>query len=161
MASRPRRAKVALAVVALALVALGVWRGEAVWLWVMTKRIPWATTINRAGGSHQLRGWQTVKRWSPGTRHGPRIVYYVDSGYRASEATYVDGSVTTQNIWNPDGSVLYQTTYLDANGNYMRKGQKANKSPPWLWGVTDQTEPSMPAWMKDDEKWAKALEEAR
>ncbi len=30
--------------------------------------------------------------------------------------------------------------------------------PPWLWGVTDQTEPTMPAWMKDDEKWAKARE---
>ena len=31
-------------------------------------------------------------------------------------------------------------------------------APPWRWGVTDQTEPTMPAWMKDDAKWQAALD---
>ena len=33
-----------------------------------------------------------------------------------------------------------------------------NRSPPWLWNVTDQTAPSMPAWMKDDEQWQRVLD---
>ena len=35
----PRRAKLVLLVLAVAIVGLGVWRGEAVWMWMSTKRI--------------------------------------------------------------------------------------------------------------------------
>ena len=40
---------------------------------------------------------------------------------------------------------------LSQAGHAVRPDQIAEA--PWLWGVTDQTEPSMPEWMKDDEKW--------
>ena len=51
-------------------------------------------------------------------------------------------------MWKLDGTVVYQR---GADGEKRR-------APPWLWGVTDQTEPTMPAWMKDDEKWQAALD---
>ncbi len=37
----PRRAKLVLLVLAVAIVGLGVWRGEAVYWWVMTERAYW------------------------------------------------------------------------------------------------------------------------
>ena len=64
---------------------------------------------------------------------------------------------------------MYQRTEWSERGKVVRQYRQPGgarfplrqTSPPWLWGVTDQSEPTMPAWMKDDEKWAKALEEAR
>ena len=38
-----------------------------------------------------------------------------------------------------------------------QRKQLKTKSP-WLWGVTDQTAPSMPAWMKDDKQWQATLD---
>ena len=57
----------------------------------------------------------------------------------------MDGSVAEQN----------QAASIDGHPSMHREG------PPWLWGVTDQTEPSMPEWMKDDAKWQVALDAQR
>ena len=37
-------------------------------------------------------------------------------------------------------------------------GGETRRAPPWWWDVTDQTEPSMPEWMKDDEQWQATLD---
>ncbi len=54
--------------------------------------------------------------------------------------------------WSSDGAVVAQAEYR-ADGTWY-----ISDTPPWLWNVTDQTAPSMPAWMKDDEKWLRALD---
>ncbi len=53
--------------------------------------------------------------------------------------------------WNADGTVNRQA-FRSADGL-----EEERDSPPWLWAVTDQTEPTMPAWMKDDAKWQATL----
>ena len=45
-------------------------------------------------------------------------------------------------IWNFDGTIQHQRPYY---GDDVRK-QERRKAPPWLWGVTDQTEPTAPWW---------------
>ena len=84
---------------------------------------------------------------------GPSDLWYVKSGFKAIE--YPAGRKSCGTEWSPDGTVLLQV-YRNAQG----RGQ-VKSNPPWLWGVTDQTEPTIPEWMKDDELWAKALEEAK
>ena len=62
--------------------------------------------------------------------------------------------------WHPDGSVRHQRRlFFDESGETVR--EQARESPPWWWGVTDQTEPTMPEWMKDDAKWQEALDSQR
>ena len=156
MASRPRRARVALAVVALALVGLGAWRGEALWWWVMTERVPidGSTSFKRGDvtvyENELLRGFRKARRWS-GRLHGPHEMWFLRTGYQSSRRWFEDGERTRWTNWEMDGAVRSQLWY--ENGT-----RKERHSPPWLWGVTDQTEPSMPAWMKDDEKWQAALD---
>ncbi len=82
--------------------------------------------------------------WSVGTG---RLAYVLESR---------DGMSCSEVFWNFDGTVRTQVVY-DSTGNVEEK----RLSSPWLRGVTDQTSPSIQTWMQDDEKWAKALEEAR
>ena len=157
MASRTRRAKVALAAVALALVGLGAWRGEALWRWATTSRVyverhrPFFSFFAFSWGGPKMRGWKQGALWPDS---GLGLLWYVDSGFKAEEYFIRDGNVYITR-WRPDGSVLRQDTGIQAGPD------QSQETPPWLWGVTDQTEPTMPEWMNDDEQWAKALEEAR
>ncbi len=56
-------------------------------------------------------------------------------------------------LYNLDGTVCNQLRRLSLGHNLELKA-----TPPWLWNVTDQTTPSIPAWMKDDEQWQRALD---
>ena len=62
--------------------------------------------------------------------------------------------------WNLDGSIAWQTT----RGTWpfwqlvFLASHEFTTESPWLWGVTDQTEPTMPEWMKDDAQWQAALD---
>ena len=185
MASRPRRARVALGVIALASIGLGVWRGEALW-WLATT-VPkyaefggltvyaplskeWVPEVMRRAGYRvpsrapkdtRTRGWQTVRRLDPSVSHGLTVQYHVSTGFKALQAEYSHGERMRWTSWHADGRVERQ---IAAEESRRARGLNLNafvRSPPWLWGVRDQTAPSMPAWMKDDAKWAKALEEAR
>ncbi len=138
----PRRDKLVLAV---ALVGLGVWAWKPVWWWAMTeKRYTTHSELVYPKGAdawlvHDCRGfsWRT---WS-GTS-GARQ-WYVDSGFMCRD-WYIDDQRITE--W-------------DVNGALVRQGLvRERTAPPWFWGVTDQTEPSIPAWMKDDAKWQAALD---
>ncbi len=169
MASRTRRARVVLAVVAVAVIGLGVWAWEPVYWWVTTERV--LHEDDGSGGTFRpledwedweddpfwtdqpTRGWAHVHRWS-GAGYGPGCIWYLSSGFKAVEGIAArDGAPGQVTYWKPDGSVLQQFII----GGTMQ-GSHFNRSPPWWWNVTDQTAPSMPAWMKDDEKWQRALD---
>ena len=69
----PRRAKLVLLVLAVAIVGLGVWAREPVWWWVMTERIVHEVSEDEKlpVGSNAVfslnddtRGWLRVNRWS-------------------------------------------------------------------------------------------------
>ena len=150
MASRHRRARVALTVVALAVVGLGVWAWEPLYDWVSIERMlldegffeDGAKYVDDFGvfAGHPARGWTMEDRW---TGHYVYLVgFYLETGMKSLEG---EGERIT--VWRIDGAVAFQ------EGD---DGEK-RRSPPWLWGVTDETSPTMPAWMKDDAKWQAAL----
>ena len=134
----PRRARLVLVLVVLPWLALGVFVWEPMYSWVTTKR------IYMESGSGEQRGWYLVSRWDDKRTPGPFVVWYVESGYKVTEET----APFARTIWNPNGTI---STQVMADGTIK-------ETPPWLWNSTDQTEPSMPAWMKDDEQWQRALD---
>ena len=154
----PRRAKLVLLVLAVALVGLGVWAWVdegPLWRWMMTTR----RYRESSRESELVRGWSTIHRWS-GINVGPFADYFVRSGKRSSYGSESDDGIYKHTSWKFDGSVSWQISYnVRIPPGDREKG--LNYLPPWLWGVTDQTEPTMPEWMKEDEKWAKAFEEQR
>ena len=91
--------------------------------------------------------------WS-GKVYGRYVIYYVETGFMATDGELnSEGTLVKYTHWNPDGTVV--------NQDWLPPGElekQFKEGPPWWWGVTDQTEPSIPAWMKDDELWATALE---
>ena len=108
----------------------------------------WLTTKKAFVDLRGQRGYYTVGRWH-GQRYGPMEFWWVKSGFKCVEQLYIESGVLGRHTaWRLDGTVELQ------NG---RDGVR--KSPPWWWNTTDQTAPSMPAWMKDDEQWQRALDE--
>ena len=146
-ASRTRRARVVLGVLAVALVGLGVLAREPLWMWATTKRraLPRGPSWSHF---YQQRGYVTLHRWT-----GARVVqrrFWVHNGLKAEETYLVGGRVARKTEWRDNGSVI---------GQYgLEAGRRGRTSPPWLWGVTDQIEPTIPAWMKDDALWQAALD---
>ncbi len=157
MASRPLRARVVLAVIALAVIGLGVWAWEPVWLWATTKRVFEESSC----GGKKIRGWHTVSRWT-GDDLGFRL-FFVENGWLRAEGTGDDPFERVTN-WNMDGEVVHQAYAVDYDGGVWTRSRRivvtsmGGKGPPWLWGVSDQTAPTMPAWMKDNAKWQAALD---
>ena len=150
----PRRAKLVLLVLAVAIVGLGVWAWKPVWLWATTRHV--YVEMRRPGWSPQ-RGWKTVLRWS-GEAHGRMVLFDPRTGWKVIERRFAYGEQLEISSW--DGGSVAMQVWLDDSGT-RPYGYYSRRSPPWLWGATDETAPSIPEWMKDDEKWAKALEEAR
>ena len=152
MASRTRRARVVLAVIALAVIGLGVWAWEPVYWAVMTKReYHESVWLKGTDSEFRARGWVSVQRWTALVGYGPMVFYYVDSGM-VYIRVWSSGDGLRETVWSPDGTVAEQAQE-SAHGDVVSRN-----FPPWLWGVTDQTSPSIPAWMKDDAKWQAALD---
>ena len=139
----PRRARLVLVLVGVVVLGVGVvaipaW--QPAWEWATTKR---KLVESPTPGPEGVRSYHTFGRWS-GKYLGVSKIWYLDSGFKYIERLD-DGSCTW---WGPDGRIEAQ---FAPHGSVV-------SSPPWLWGVTDQTAPSMPAWMKDDEQWQRALD---
>ena len=149
----PRRAKLVLLVLAVALVGLGVWAwvnaGPLYW-WVMTERV-YVERVDSEG--YRVRGYRGRSRWGDDDRLPLLVLWYVDTGLMANKS--VHGEQPRATTWRHDGTVNCQLGHDRAR---LRGGPTLWSRPPWLWGVTDQTEPSMPAWMKDDALWQAALD---
>ena len=130
------RSRLVLVVILVAVATLlgSLWVGEGpLWRWVMLVEEEWSSSIGEA----EIRGLVSRHRWK-GTRHGSRGAWYVESGYLANQA-----APRGLTHWGPDGVVLGQI-FVEGNGD-----ERIISSPPWLWGVTDQTEPTAPWWGKE------------
>lgn len=155
-----RCARVALALVLLGVGGVGIIVWEPIWLW--------ATTQRHYFDGPGVRGWRTEPR-TPGkpTPRGVEVVYYVRTGFKCSETVFREGRPPRQSTWGADGRLWWQGEWRGAHTSLFSRtgidGSLHRNTPtilrtesPWLWSVTDQAEPSMPAWMKDDTKWRAA-----
>ena len=159
MVGRPRRAaRLVLAAVAVLAVGLGVFAWEPVHWWVMTVRRyhetvkPAGRAASALGWSQRHRGWYHVARWgrNAGRRYGPFVYYYPQTGTKYK-----------QGFFFRDGSARYTVWWIDGSTAKQRDGEDAQRSPPWRWNIADQTAPSMPRWMGDDQQWQHALDAQR
>ena len=128
-----------LVAVVLALVAVSVPLASPVWYWVMTKE----TSILETMDGHEVRGMRAASRWDA---KGPgRVVsYYTENGFKAFEGEWRRGKAfLTLTMWNFDGTVRLQQRDPDEAPRF------AKQSPPWWWGVTDQTNPTAPWWKEE------------
>lgn len=111
--------------------------------------------------SKNARGWSYLERGAKGEiferRRGPLVQFSVRTGFKTMECVVEDIVPTRRTYWNEDGTVRYQERWrsdLDhPDGPLLQR-----RAPPWWWGVTDQSAPTMPEWMKDDARWQAALE---
>lgn len=90
-----------------------------------------------------ITGKVFIRRWSDeDIRHGPVLVYWKKTGFKAVEGVYVDDQAVRMTVWKEDGTVDFQV-YL-AEG---RRNESAYRSsPPWFWEVFDQQTPSLPGY---------------
>ena len=133
-----KRRLVLLAVLVAAIATcVSLWVNEGpLWRWVMLERVPLHFTL----GNDHLVGWQSVKRWgeNAGELHG-RVLWYKSGGLKAVEAEDSDEYLTVTG-WYKDGAVEFQMR------GHLPDDVETRTSPPWLWGVKNQTEPSAPSW---------------
>ena len=153
---RMKRPLLLLVIIFVAITALFVslWVGEGpLWRMVMLKE-PWSIfTVNEGPEYFQTEGYVPVTRW-PMTRwpierriryvHGSFVTWHPSTGFKAVQAVCDYGSSVRQTIWYPDGRVLMQSRGHKGDADYEEM-----KSPPWWWGVQDQTEPTSPRWGKE------------
>ena len=136
-----RRVRIIAIVIALAVVTLctSLWVNEGpLWRMVMFRKTEWPPHLYMVD-PEKSRGWFTAKRWTqPPLPHGQAKVWYVQKGFKAAEYEYENGAIMRVTLWRRDGSVLLQQS----------PDLGTIDSPPWLWGVTDQTEPTAPWWGK-------------
>ena len=157
-----RRARLVLVLVVLGVVVLVLWAWEPLYDYVSLRRllvdeatfeVIAVSQTSVFGGDfgtwagHPVRGWIMEDRWTG--EYGYLVGYYLETGMMALDEN------PTSTVWKLDGAVLCQYRFYDETG---AKVKERKYSPPWWWGVTDQTVPSMPEWMKDDEKWQRALD---
>ena len=145
---RHRRARVFLAFLALACLALGATLSRTAWELMTLEWVPleeaYGTPRNgppwREFGM-ECRGFVQVKRRGPYPAvHGRYITWYVETGFKCKEAQLRSGagSAIKCTAWDPTGKVISQRK-LDPE-----QGMIDNDSPPWWWGVSDQTSPTAP-----------------
>ena len=158
---RPKRGRLALAIVAIAGVALCVslWVNEGPLYWLVMTKKEYSTQdsySDKTGEPHPVQFDVSMTRWTkPGIRHGKVVGYYLENGFKAGQVEFRMGRQTSATCWNFDGTVWFQTGELlektyPPSEQHSRPRQK-KWSPPWLWGVTDQTEPTAPWWGKQSE----------
>ena len=139
---RRERTPIALAFLVLALCAttVALWWQPIVWS-VTTRRVYFEFTTE---SGEVGRGWELKNRWTV-DRVGPYKSWYLSTGYVSNEGSLGRGG----SIWHSDGTLLEQNAV----------GQDESVvDEPWLWGEGDQSEPSIPEWMLDDDEWQAALD---
>jgi len=131
-------------IVAVVAVVGSLWMNEGpLWQWVMLESHRYEKTLP---SGYRIRGLTLVNRWTK--EPIGEVSYFVGNGIKHSVSRVDNGKVTEQTFWNHDGTVLSQHRNFDENG-VLIPGSELRTSPPWLWGVTDQTEPTAPWWGKE------------
>ena len=143
----PRRAKLVLLVLAVAIVGLGVRAWEPVCSFVVFEEVP-CYRLSFGGVStppqpeDTRRGICVRNRWTHQRRF--ETFWWAHNGFLATKHEYDGEELIRTTHWNADGSM--HTEHWDEDGDLS------------IRGVPDQTAPSMPEWMKDDAKWQAALD---
>ena len=74
------------------------------------------------------------------TENPPHDIWYSSqTGMKVYEIVEFASGETRSTTWAPDGRI-------DTQSWEMIGSQRNKTSPPWLWGATDQTEPTAPWW---------------
>ena len=108
------------------------------------------------GLKHRQRGYMMVRR-STRAKHGWYRLWYEDTGMLAYQCDFRNGEGRRETIWAFDGRVASQAkNFIDSWDLFNPSAE--NTESPWWWNATDQTTPSIPAWMKDDVQWQRALD---
>ena len=158
-----RRARIVLLVLAVGITALGIWAWEPVYWLLTTEKVYFGywtpvETATRTSGFEEVRGFFSVRSSDSGELlHGRRVYWYVSSGFVARKEMYRNGARVRLTEYRPDGTVLRQVR----PGSDPKRAEEHRTSAPWSWGVTGQTKPSMPAWMRDDVAWRRAVQKPR
>ena len=143
-----RRLSAKLILIALAVVTVigGVLCWDPLYWHIKTKPFFW-----EKGG---LAGYKRVLRSSPNVSHGRSRLWRRDSGMIAMDRWYENGVRLRMTYWNKEGVVEWQRRQPPGG----RARDEEQFQPPWWWGATDQTAPSMPEWMRNDDKWRRVLD---
>lgn len=141
MAPRARRALWIVTVLAMAVIVLGVFFGETVWLVATTRRVVYPEhgepTLAHEG---HIRGWYTVRRFG-GEKHGLQVMFYEKTGFIAFEGFYDDGRPVRETHWNYHGKLIQQVRKDPGKPDAEWKS-----GPPWWWDKEDQVDPTAPWW---------------
>ncbi len=138
---RSNRARLILVALVAAVCVTGVWWGPQAYEWARFRRELYVSYDRDHG--YQV-GYKLRDRW--GSAYKSKS-WWLESGFRAIEQ-YSAGPFPDVTMWNVDGTILLQQD--ESQGKERRK-------PPWLWGATDQEEPTLPRWLR---QWGEK-EEAR
>ena len=86
----------------------------------------------------------TVRRWThPQVACGKAVAHWISNGLKGCEWEFEEGIPIRSTTWGLDGSVQTQAS---------NQPGEIKTSPPWLWNVTDQTEPTDPQWIAEHGK---------
>ena len=129
------RSKVILAGLIFALIGAGFWRGADVWIWATTKVVYIKNSFRNEVDSVTLL---RIHRWIEHGEDDPLIVleccWRLETGM-PSHRTYTYSDLSWRRTeWRTNGTVYQQR---------LRSGEVRGK-PPWLWGDSDQSEPTAP-----------------
>lgn len=151
MASQSRRAKTVLIGLVVVVCAGGVFAWKPVLRLVSTQRI-WTLTrdawFHEDARAHEtvkgrVREYQEYHRWRR-IAHGWQRGWFEHNGFLAYETEWRNGRPIRGTEWRRDGSIREQWDDVDRGGRAMSK-----RTPPWWWGVTEQSQPTAPWWGKE------------
>ena len=124
------------------LAAAGVWRGEAIYWWVMTIKNPGYGSSTSGKVYIEMGGYHRFSRWSEDFQLlGETVDWYSDTGFLYTRSFYRSDGSSRRTWWNADGSIRCQ---MDNSVRARGSGSEYRSEPPWLWGEVDQTEPTAP-----------------
>ncbi len=140
MTTRVRLIALAIVMSAVALVTC-LWVNEGpLWRWVMLKTLDYESSFD----GFASRGEMIHNRWTHYV-YGKFVSYYVKTGFVSMMDDRRGGQICLTQ-YNVDGAVVYQSHATKRDGTDL----VSKRSPPWWWGVKDQTEPTAPWWGRND-----------
>ncbi len=122
-----KKARLALGMVLVALLALLTLGGSPLWNLISLKKIP----VGSTSYGHDVDGWVLVKRWTkPPVSHGQSTGYYLETGRKAWEQGYENGKLLWLQSWDLDGILRCQTRHGDTKRTPPWWSDKELKAPP-------------------------------
>ena len=148
-----KRPRLLLAVILLAVITLlaALWVNEGpLWRWVMLEKVmiqsPARYLPRNSPWTKRVAGFKSINRWTK-TEHGRLVFFDLESGRQVQEQVWSKGSCIRITKWSPRGTLYMQSRTRNEFGETIPA--ETTTSPPWWWGVENQTEPTAPWWGKE------------